>query len=92
MMFGFSSYKYLLKEVGQDFFSKYDNLMECPHMCYERGFCMKKTCYCKPGYVGKDCGFDHYDWQKNDQYNADAKKYFIIAGAVSGGLGLIFGI
>ena len=38
MMFGFSNYKYLLKGVGQDFFSKYDSLSDCPQQCYERYF------------------------------------------------------
>jgi hypothetical protein len=35
-MFGYTNYKYLLKENGQDFFSKYDDLELCPERCHER--------------------------------------------------------
>jgi len=75
-----------LKENGQDFFSKYDSLSDCSKRCHERGFCMKKTCYCKPGYIGQDCGYDHYNWKKNNQNTNDAKRLMIIFGSISGGL------
>lgn len=90
-MFGYTNYKYLLQENGQDFFSKYDDLALCPQRCHERGFCMKKICYCKPGYIGEACGYDHYNWKKNDANTKDSKKAFMIWGGVAGGIGVILG-
>ena len=63
---------------------------------------MKKICYCKPGYIGTDCGYDHYNYKKNDEYTKDASNFpkfinkiemnLIIYGSVSGGIGLFLGI
>jgi hypothetical protein len=47
---------------------------------------MKKKCYCKPGYIGEACGYDHYNWKKNDANTKDSSKSFSLGNILLNGI------